>query len=74
MNVPLVLIAVACGLAGCAPQPRSASYFQDHTDQATQVVNACAAGTVRGEECVTAQTGLNAAARDARMATFKKSF
>lgn len=74
MTARIVLMALVCGLGGCAPQPRSASYFQTHTDRATQVVRACAAGTARGEECVTARTGLNAAARDARMATFRKSF
>jgi hypothetical protein len=74
MTARLLLVALACGLAGCTPQPRSASYFQAHTDEATKVVGACAAGTARGEECATAQTGLNAAARDARMAILRKSF
>lgn len=73
MTARFVLIALVSGLAGCTQPPRSASYFQAHTDEATKVVSACVAGTVRGEECVTAPTGLNAAARDARMATFRKS-
>ena len=74
MSVRMVLIATACALAGCTPPPRSAGYFQAHTGEAAKLVSACAAGTARGAECLNAQAGVAAAARDARMATLRKSF
>ena len=74
MSVRVLTLATACALAGCTPAPRSASYFQAHTGEAAKVVSACAAGTARGEECLNAQAGIAAAARDARMAILRKSF
>jgi hypothetical protein len=74
VSTRVVLLAVLGALAACSPTPRSVSYFQAHTGEAANVVHACAAGTARGEECVNAQAGINAAARDARMAILRKSF
>jgi hypothetical protein len=69
----LLVFSVAL-LPGCAPQPRSASYFQAHASEAAGVLRACAAGATRGAECLNAQAGVAATARDARMATYRKSF
>ncbi|HZZ33056.1 MAG TPA: hypothetical protein VFE10_13800 [Phenylobacterium sp.] len=74
MTARIVLVALACALAGCTQAARSASYFEAHTGEATEIVKACATGAARGEECLAAQTGLNAAARDARMAAERRLF
>ena len=58
----------------CSPQPRSASYFAAHADEAADVTKACAAGAHRGAECDTAQAGLAAAQRDVRMSDYRKAF
>jgi len=74
MSRPIVVLICLVGAAACTPQPRSASYFQAHQGEATKVVNACAAGSRRGAECDTAQAGLAAARRDARMSDYRKTF
>jgi hypothetical protein len=52
VSTPLTALALVCGaLAGCAPQPRSQSYFEDHPATAADVVASCRVGTVRGKEC-----------------------
>ena len=66
---PLVL-----GAWGCSPAPRSASYFQAHLTDAKAVAAACRVGATRGPECLNAESGIAAAARDARMASYHKSF
>lgn len=68
--LPLALAA----LGACSPQPRSASYFETHPDEAEEVVAACRTGARRGEECVHAQAGVAAAKRDARMDAYRKGF
>jgi uncharacterized lipoprotein YmbA len=73
MSVRAFGIVAALALAACTPAPRSASYFQAHAAEAAQVVRACVAGPARGAECQAAQAGIDAA-RDARMATFRKCF
>jgi hypothetical protein len=74
MTPRIVLVAVVCALSGCTRAPRSAGYFEAHTGEAAEIIKACATGAARGEECLTAQAGLTAAARDARMAILRKSF
>jgi hypothetical protein len=69
LMLPMLLVIV-----GCSAAPRSASYFQAHLADAKAVVAACQTGAARGDECLNAQAGIAAAARDARMATFRKSF
>ena len=73
MKGPITLLALV-GMAACAPHPRAASYFEGHPDEAARVLSACQAATVRGEECASAQAGVAAAARDARMAAERKAF
>jgi hypothetical protein len=73
MKGPITLLALV-GMAACAPLPRSPSYFEDHPDEAAKVVAACRAETVQGGECASAQAGVAAAARDARMAAERKAF
>jgi hypothetical protein len=70
----VVLGLAALAVASCAREPRSPSYFQGHPDAAKAVVSACQTGATRGQECLNAQAGIAAAARDARMATYRKSF
>lgn len=61
-------------LTACSPEPRAASYFQAHPDEAAEVVEACQAGSHRGSECEHAEAALAAIRRDARMRAYKKAF
>ncbi|MGH6971675.1 MAG: EexN family lipoprotein [Caulobacteraceae bacterium] len=70
----LVLSLTIAGLGACSPQPRSASYFQAHQEEAAKVVADCQTGAHRGEECVNAQAGVAAAKRDARIDAYRKGF
>jgi hypothetical protein len=76
MNVRLSMfvLPLAFNLTACSAAPRSASYFQAHPQDAKAVAAACQAGAARGAECPNAQDGIAAAARDARMAAYRKSF
>lgn len=67
-------ILALAGLAACSPEPRSVAYFQTHRDEAARVVADCATGAHRGQECVNAQAGVAATARDARMNRYKQNF
>lgn len=60
-------------MSACSPQPRSASYFEAHPQEAAVVVKACLAGNARGDECDTAEAGQARAAANARMAIYRKS-
>lgn len=68
---PLLL---AVGLAGCQAEPRAASYFEAHPEEARKVVEACRSGARRGAECETAQAGLATVQANRRLELFKKSF
>ena len=70
----LVLGLTLAGLAACSPEPRSATYFEAHQEEAMKVVAACQTGAHRGQECVNAQAGVAAAKRDARMDAYRKGF
>lgn len=61
-------------LAACSPEPRSASYFEAHPDEAASVADACKTGARRGEECANAQAGLAASERTKRMNAYRKGF
>jgi hypothetical protein len=69
-----LVLLVCAAVAGCAAQPRSASYFAAHLDEARVVVTDCRTGARRGAECDTAQAALAVAARDARLREFHKAF
>lgn len=71
---PLILGLTLGGMAACSAEPRSASYFEAHQDEAAKVVADCATGAHRGQECVNAQTAVAAAKRDARMDAYRKGF
>jgi hypothetical protein len=71
--------AVAIGLmllvlTACNPQPRAASYFKAHPEEAGKVVVDCAAGTHRGVECDNAKAAEAQIQSDARLQLYKKSF
>lgn len=68
------LLALALAVSSCQAEPRSASYFEAHPDEARRVVDACREGAHRGVECDHAKTGLAAIQADKRMEIFKKSF
>lgn len=73
--IRLLLVAVAiAGLAACSPEPRSASYFEAHKEEAAKVVADCQTGAHRGQECTNAQTAIAAAKRDERMDAYRKGF
>lgn len=61
-------------LAGCQAEPRSASYFEAHPEDARRVVTACKDGTHRGLECESARSGLAAIEAEERLKLFKKNF
>ena len=62
------------GLAACSPEPRSATYFEAHQEEAVKVVADCQTGAHRGQECINAQAAVAAAKRDARMDAYRKGF
>lgn len=74
MIARLLSVAVILGLAACSPEPRSASYFAAHADEAAKVVADCKSGAHRGQECVNAEAGMASAKRDARMDAYRKGF
>lgn len=58
-------------LASCsAPEPRSQYYFEDHLDEARQVVAGCRDGSVRGGECDNADTAVQKAEAKERKKRF----
>jgi hypothetical protein len=65
---------VLSALAACSPQPRSASYFEGHPEEAAKVVVDCAAGKHRGDECVNAKASAAEIRRKARMDAYKQNF
>ena len=67
------LLALAV-LGACSPQPRAASYFRSHLDEAAQVTADCARGAHRGPECANADQAIAQDRAAARMAHYKKSF
>lgn len=70
-----VLAAIALvGLAGCSPEPRSASFFKANPEEAAKVAEACRVGAHRGQECVNAQAGVAATERAKRMDAYRKGF
>jgi hypothetical protein len=74
LSTASLVLPIAFNLTACAPAPRTATYFQAHLTDAKRVAAACQGGAARGPECLNAQAGIAAAARDARMATYRKSF
>jgi hypothetical protein len=67
-------ILVMASLVGCAPEPRSASYFVAHRAEAARVVSACKTGATRGAECQNAEAGVLADEAEAQKTFFKRSF
>lgn len=69
-----LLAFTVTALAACSPEPRSASYFEAHPEDAAKVVADCQTGAHRGQECSNAQTAVAAAKRDERMDAYRKGF
>jgi hypothetical protein len=69
-----ILLAGLCGLGACAPEPRSASFFEANAEEAERVAAACEKGAHRGDECVNATAGLAALARKTRMDAYREAF
>lgn len=72
MRTAALLALVA--LSACSPQPRAASYFRGHLDEAARVTADCARGARRGPECANADQAIAQDRAAARMAQYKKSF
>jgi hypothetical protein len=70
----MLALAGLVGLAACSPEPRGVAYFQAHRDEAARVVTDCRTGAHRGQECVNAQAGVAAVAREARINRYKQNF
>jgi hypothetical protein len=68
------ILALPAALAACSPQPRAASYFQAHPEEAGKVLVDCTAGAHRGAECANAQAAADQIRADARLTLYKKSF
>lgn len=69
----IALVTLAT-LAACSSEPRSTAYFEAHREEAARIVGDCKAGAHRGRECVNAQAGVAAAARQLRMNAYQKNF
>ncbi|MDB5457643.1 MAG: hypothetical protein JWP92_3228 [Caulobacter sp.] len=68
------LLFLAASLVACSREPRSASYFDAHRQEAAKVVAACKAGAHRGDECLNAQFAMSNARREARMERYRRVF
>lgn len=67
----LLMIPVLIVAGGCAPrEARSVEYFEAHPAEAREVVEACRAGDVRGDECGHAKTAVEVAEGRERMRRF----
>jgi hypothetical protein len=69
-----IFLFAAVGLTACSPEPRSASYFEAHPEDAAKVVSDCQTGAHRGQECSNAQAAVAATKRDERMNAYRKGF
>lgn len=76
MRSPLLplSLALSLGLGACQPEPRSASYFEEHADERAEVVVDCRQGSHRGEECKNAQFANEKAARAKTMQDYRSGF
>jgi hypothetical protein len=74
MTTRAAILLALLGLAACSPEPRSASYFEAHPEEAAKVVVDCASGAHRGAECLNAKAGTAAIQRKARMDRYKQNF
>lgn len=61
-------------LAACQPEPRSASYFEEHASEAVEVVADCKIGKHRGEECNNAEFAQAKARRRESMERYRSGF
>lgn len=68
------ILALPAALAACNPQPRAASYFRAHPEEAGEVIADCTAGAHRGAECANARAAADQIRGDARLSLYKKSF
>jgi hypothetical protein len=73
-SMTLLVLFLSFGAAACSGPPRNEAYFEAHPQEAAAVVAACRRGAARGAECRDAQSAIATAARDARMARFRKAF
>ena len=67
-------LATLATVAACSPEPRSAAYFEAHREEAARILADCKTGAHRDRECVNAQAGVAAAAREVRMNAYQKNF
>ncbi|WP_332817658.1 EexN family lipoprotein [Sphingopyxis sp.] len=65
ISVAFVVLG-ACGQA----EPRAEQYFSAHLDEAKQIVEDCATGTARGEECRNAENAISKAKAKERTKRF----
>lgn len=71
----VALVASAClTVAACAPSPRAENYFEAHPDEAAKVVQACAQGVHRGDECQNASAALARLKGEERMKFYRRGF
>lgn len=70
----IIILSTIAGLAACEQAPRAVAYFERHPEEAAEVIAGCAAGTHRGEECVTAQAAQIKAQRAATMDAYRQGF
>jgi hypothetical protein len=68
------ILALLVAVAACGPQPRAASYFKAHPEEAGKVLVDCVAGTHRGTECDNAKAAEAEIRSDARLSLYNKSF
>lgn len=71
---PRLTLLLLIGVTACQPQPRSATYFKAHPDEAIRTDAQCRTGARRGDECDAALAGVSQATREARSAMFRRGF
>lgn len=59
-------------LSGCSGEPRSASYFTEHPQEAAKVLADCREGAHRGQECQNAELAAANAERDRMIAKYRE--
>lgn len=66
-----IISTVVIALTACAQlEPRAEQYFSAHIEEAKQVVEDCAAGTARGQECMNAEIAVSKARAKERSKKF----
>lgn len=59
-------------VGACSAEPRSASYFNEHPEEAAQVQSDCRKGIHRGQECENAELAMSKTERDRMIQSYRE--